>query len=79
LQSFLKKDIGIPGVVISNHRNAFTNQFYNNEWDNFDSINSNKLSKHLGDIARTVAAAVYQLSTGEFMPATVNPNMTLVI
>lgn len=78
LQGFLKKDLGIPGVVISNHRKAFTNQFYNSEWDNFNSINSKQLSKQLGGIAYTVAAAVYQLSTGKFIPANVKPNMTLV-
>lgn len=79
LQSFLKKDLGIPGLLIANHRNAFTNLYYNSEWDTFESINTGRLSRHLADIARTVAAAVYQLAAGEQMPNSITANLTLVI
>lgn len=78
LQSFLKKDLTIPGLLISNHRNAFTNQFYNSEWDTFQTISSTKLSKQLADIARTVSATIYELATGNKLPENIQANLTLV-
>jgi hypothetical protein len=78
LQSFLKKDLTIPGLFISNHKNAFANQFYNSEWDTFQTISSYKLSKHLADIARTVSASIYELATGQQMPSYIQVNETLV-
>lgn len=78
LQSFLKKDLSIPGLLISNHKNAFTNQFYNNEWDTFQTISSSKLSKHLAEVAQTVSAAIYKLATRDEMPTNIVANVTLV-
>lgn len=65
-------------MLIANHRNAFVNQFYNSEWDTFESINTGRLSKHLADVARSVAAAVYQLASGDKMSASIQANQTLV-
>ena len=79
LQSILKKDLSIPGVFISNHKNAFTNQFYNNEWDTFQTISSYKLSKHLAEVARTVSASIYEMVTGDQMPSNIQVNETLVL
>ena len=78
LQSFLKKDLTIPGLLITNHKNAFANQFYNSEWDTFNTISSTQLSKHLGEVARTVSAAIYELATGDHLPASIKANITLV-
>lgn len=78
LQSFLKKDLSIPGLLISNHKNAFTNQFYNNEWDTFQTISSSKLSKHLAEVAQTVSAAIYKLATRDEMPTNIVANVTLL-
>ena len=78
LQSFLKKDLGIPGLLVSNHQKGFTNQFYDSEWDTFDTINSAGLSRHLADVARTVAAAVYELAAESVMPTSITANQTLV-
>ncbi len=78
LQSFLKKDLRIPGLLISNHKNAFANQFYNNEWDTFDTISSSDLSKHLAEVAHTVSSAIYELATGNPLPASIKANITLV-
>lgn len=78
LQSFLKKDLSIPGLLISNHKNAFTNQFYNNEWDTIETISSPELSKHLAEVAHTISATIYELATGDKMPSNIEVNVTLV-
>lgn len=78
LQSFLKKDLGIPGIFIANHRKSFTNRYYNSEWDTYSAISSQKLSKQLADIARTVAATVYKLASKADMPSIFSANSSLV-
>lgn len=78
LQSFLKRDLTIPGLIISNHKNKFTNQFYNSEWDTYQSISSSILSKQLAEIARTVSATIYELATGDKLPGDIQANVTLV-
>ena len=79
LQSFLKKDLNIPGLLITNHKTNFTNPFYNSEWDTLYAINSENLVQHLADVARTVAATTYQLATGKTLDEGITANMTLVI
>lgn len=78
-QSFLTKDNAIPGVVITNFRNEFTNQFYNSEWDTSSKFNVGRLGKHLADVVLTVASTVYQMATEKKMPADIKPNSTLVV
>lgn len=78
VQSFLKKDLEIPAIFIANHRNSFTNKYYNSEWDTFSAISSTKLSKQLASIARAVAGTVYELASGEAMPPSITANTTLV-
>jgi len=78
LQSFLKKDPSIPGLLISNHKEAFTNKFYNNEWDTYRSIDSEKLVQHLADVARTVSATAYELATSKSLDDTIVANQTLI-
>ena len=77
-QSFLKKDLDIPGVVITNHEGNYTNRYYNSEWDTPNSIRMNKLSQHLANVARTVSAAVYEMSTNQPMSSSIQPNISLV-
>ena len=78
LQSFLKKDQSIPGLLITNHESAFTNQFYNNEWDTLRAINSETLVQHLADVARTVSATAYELATGKPLDTRITANQSLV-
>lgn len=78
LQSMLKKDLGIPGILISNHKKAFVNPYYNTEWDTFQTISSSQLTQHLAGIARSVSAAVYELATGKSLPSDIQANTTLV-
>lgn len=79
LQSVLKKDLSVPAILVSNHERAFVNKYYNSEWDTFQSIDSADLSRHLGGVARTVSAAIYELATGRLLPAEITPNITLVL
>lgn len=78
VQSFLKKDLAIPALYIANHRSSFTNRYYNSEWDTFSAISSSRLSKQLASIARAVAGTVYELASGENMPASFSANSSLV-
>jgi len=78
LQSFLKKDQSIPGLLITNHESAFTNQFYNNEWDTLRAINSETLVQHLADVARTVSATAYELATGKPLDTRITANQSLI-
>lgn len=78
LQSFLKKDAAIPGVVITNHKAAFTNPFYNSEWDSGSNLDMRALNERLASVALAVSATVYQLATGTALPSNVTANSTLV-
>lgn len=78
LQSFLKKDQSIPGLLITNHKESFSNKFYNNEWDTYRSIDSETLVQHLADVARTVSATAYELATSNSLDATIAANQSLI-
>ena len=67
LQSFLRHDLSLPGVMISNHKGEFTNQFYNSFLDNKENIkfNSSETLDQLTGVATLVSRTLYEQIVGE--------------
>ncbi|XP_046853544.1 LOW QUALITY PROTEIN: nicastrin-like [Xenia sp. Carnegie-2017] len=63
LQSFLKENGGVPGVVITDHKAAYTNKFYNSRFDELDLFQSSV--KNITNLATTVAKTLYKLAYNE--------------
>ncbi|KAL5020567.1 hypothetical protein ScPMuIL_003459 [Solemya velum] len=82
VQQFLKKK-NISSVVISDHKTAYTNKFYNSRLDVAKTINETyppdlneterydyitEQAKMLANVSTTIARALYNLSTGDTPP-----------
>lgn len=67
LQTFLKHDRDIIGVVITNHNMEYTNHFYNSLLDDQNNLRGNNdvLARKLKLIATAMASALYKLVTGK--------------
>lgn len=67
LQSFLKADPKIAGVVITNHEKQFTNKFYNSFYDtysNIEGINSSvDIVQHLAKVSQMMTSVIYSILT----------------
>lgn len=73
LQSFLKR-VNISGVVITDHKEAFMNKFYESIFDNYRNVNystssenasqtDDKYHLHISRVASVVATSLYSLLT----------------
>ncbi|CAB3995125.1 Nicastrin [Paramuricea clavata] len=60
-QRFLKGNRSIPGLVIADHKAAYTNKFYNSRFDDVQRLDV----KHLTKLATTVAKTLYELAYNE--------------
>lgn len=81
LQRFLRADLDIPGVVITNHKDMFTNKYYNSIYDFIPHINNTEvldiLASNITAVASVITETVYELLTEE-KPSKVEVNGTLV-
>ncbi|XP_076341485.1 nicastrin-like [Tachypleus tridentatus] len=72
LQRFLRADLDIPGVVITNHKDMFTNKYYNSIYDFIPHINDTAvldiLASNITAIASVIVETVYELLTEENLP-----------
>lgn len=87
LQSFLKK-VNISGVVITDHKEAFMNKFYESIFDNYRNVNYSTSSENasqtedkyhlqVGRVASVVATAVHSLLTSSKPSSLIPVNETL--
>ena len=79
LQTFLKNEPSITGIVLTNHRNEYSNKFYNSLNDYFLGINESesKLSERLTDISTVISKTIYKLLTNQSNDS-IKSNETLV-
>ncbi|EDV25767.1 uncharacterized protein TRIADDRAFT_55197 [Trichoplax adhaerens] len=73
VQRFLRKDSGLSGLVLTDHKKNFTNAYYNSHYDSLNQVmdklssqglrDPNSLSKHLTRLATTVARTLYMLAS----------------
>ncbi|XP_013790954.1 nicastrin-like, partial [Limulus polyphemus] len=81
LHRFLRADLDIPGVVISNHKDEFTNRYYNSIYDFIPNINDTEvldiLASNITALTSVITETVYELLTGE-RPTHIEVNETLV-
>ncbi|RWS27375.1 Nicastrin-like protein [Leptotrombidium deliense] len=61
LQSFLKEDLGIAGVVLSNYDTEYRNKYYNSFLDVIKDTNVNDTVKVLTDLSRGLSNALLKL------------------
>ena len=63
LQTFLKYDNSLIGIVIANHRKEYTNKYYNSLYDDFDKlgVEMSKLAKSLTNIATIISKSIFDL------------------
>lgn len=87
LQSFLKK-VNISGVVITDHKEEFMNEFYESIFDNYHNVNYSTSSENASQtedtyhlqvsrVASVVATAVYSLLTNSQPSSLIAVNETL--
>ncbi|XP_053206893.1 nicastrin-like [Panonychus citri] len=74
-QSFLRENIKLPGVVISNHNGTYENKYYNSIADDYKNIKFNRDSKsddqivrHLTSISTQMSQSIYKMLTDETDP-----------
>jgi nicastrin len=79
LQSFLKHNKEIVGVVIANHEKQYTNKFYNSLYDDYYNLNKTdeNVSKRLSIIATVISKSIYEILTGNKRP-NITVNETLI-
>ena len=67
LQSFLRHDSFLPGLVLTNHESEFTNRFYNSFLDNKFNIkyNSSQTIDQLTGVSTVVSRSLYKLITND--------------
>lgn len=68
IQSFIRLDQEIAGLVLTNHQKEYTNLLYHSIFDDRDNINRTlnyKLADHLTDIATAVARVSYITAFGK--------------
>ena len=58
IQSLLKEDSSVPGILLSNFDEAYTNKFYHSLYDN-SSVQDNQIS-HLSKVSETIARFAYK-------------------
>lgn len=65
LQTFLKEDASLIGIVVTNHRKEYVNKFYNSFLDNFNRLKTNEtqLITALTDISTVISRTVFDLLT----------------
>lgn len=66
LQSFLKENNKLVGIVIANHEKEFKNKFYNSLFDDINNLNisDSRVTKQLTNIATVVSKSIHELLTG---------------
>jgi nicastrin len=79
LQSFLKENNKLVGVVIANHEKEFKNKFYNSLFDDINNLNisDSRVTKQLTSIATVISKSIHELLTGNSNDS-ITANETLV-
>ncbi|CAH3146332.1 unnamed protein product [Pocillopora meandrina] len=79
-QMFLKKNRSIPGIVLTDHKEEYSNKFYNSHFDDLYQVGGNvsmdndtvyvitEFTKKLSNISSTVATALYTLANDGTAP-----------
>lgn len=88
-QSFLRENLSLPGVVLTNHLKNFENKFYHSFLDNYINIGFNAnvsdsdseeidpVTEHLSAISSRVSQSLVEILTGEYDPS-IKSNSTTV-
>lgn len=83
-QSFLKK-VNISGVVITDHKDAFKNHYYESIFDDYHNVNymtgnttevTDEYHKHISRVASVLATTLYTHLTGSIKVITANETLT---
>lgn len=76
LQTFLRANESIPGLVFADHSDTYKNMYYNSIYDNASNIDyyntsepaENGIQKYLGNVSTYLAKAVYEEITSQNYP-----------